>query len=168
MLAVRELEEVNLPREDWLNQRLLYTHGFGAVVNVANVVADDGQPQFLLKDVPPEAAVPGLELDEPRVYFGETYQEGRPVIVKTGNEPQEVDYPLADEGTAYNEYAGDAGVTLDSIWKRIAFAFRYRDLNLLISGEVRPDSRVLVERNMSHIVGQRRPVPPRSTTIPTR
>ena len=152
MLAVRELEEVNLPREDWLNQRLLYTHGFGAVVNVANVVADDGQPQFLLKDVPPEAAVPGLELDEPRVYFGETYQEGRPVIVKTGNEPQEVDYPLADEGTAYNEYAGDAGVPLDSIWKRIAFAFRYRDLNLLISGEVRPDSRVLVERNVSHIV----------------
>ena len=152
MLAVRELEEVNLPREDWLNQRLLYTHGFGAVVNRATVVADDGQPQFLLRDVPPQAAVESLELDEPRVYFGETYQEGRPVIVKTGDEPQEVDFPLADEGTAYNEYAGEAGVTLDSIWKRIAFAFRYRDLNLLISGEVRPDSRVLVERNVGHIV----------------
>ena len=152
MLAVRELEEVNLPRDDWLNQRLLYTHGFGAVVNVANVVADDGQPQFLLRDVPPQAAVESLELEEPRVYFGETYQEGRPVIVRTGEEPQEVDFPLADEGTAYNEYAGDAGVTLDSIWKRIAFAFRYRDLNLLISGEIRPDSRVLVERNVGHIV----------------
>ena len=85
MLAVRELEEVNLPRDDWLNQRLLYTHGFGAVVNVANEVADDGQPNFLLKDVPPQAAVEGLELDEPRVYFGETYQEGRPVIVRTGD-----------------------------------------------------------------------------------
>ncbi|HSJ82791.1 MAG TPA: UPF0182 family protein [Acidimicrobiia bacterium] len=152
MLAVRELEEVNLPREDWLNQRLLYTHGFGAVVNRATVVADDGQPQFLLRDVPPQASVESLELDEPRVYFGETYQEGRPVIVKTGEGPQEVDFPLADEGTAYNEYAGDAGVTLDSIWKRIAFAFRYRDLNLLISGEIRPDSRVLVERNVGHIV----------------
>jgi uncharacterized membrane protein (UPF0182 family) len=152
MLSVRELEEVNLPREDWLNQRLLYTHGFGAVVNVANEVADDGQPNFLLRDVPPVAAVPALELEEPRVYFGETYQEGRPVIVKTGNDPQEVDFPLADEGTAYNEYAGEAGVTLDSIWKRIAFAFRYRDLNLLISGEIRPESRVLVERNVSHIV----------------
>jgi uncharacterized membrane protein (UPF0182 family) len=152
MLSVRELEEVNLPREDWLNQRLLYTHGFGAVVNVANQVTEDGQPNFLLRDVPPQAAVPALELEEPRVYFGETYQEGRPVIVKTGDAPQEVDFPLADEGTAYNEYAGDAGVPLDSIWKRIAFAFRYRDLNLLISDEVRPDSRVLVERNVSHIV----------------
>jgi uncharacterized membrane protein (UPF0182 family) len=152
MLAVRELEEVNLPREDWLNQRLLYTHGFGAVVNVANVVADDGQPQFLLRDVPPQAVLDALELEEPRVYFGETYEQGRPVIVRTGEEPQEVDFPLADEGTAYNEYSGDAGVTLDSIWKRIAFAFRYRDLNLLISGEIRPDSRVLVERNVGHIV----------------
>lgn len=152
MLAVRELEEVNLPREDWLNQRLLYTHGFGAVVNVANVVAADGQPQFLLRDVPPQAVLDSLELEEPRVYFGETYEQGRPVIVRTGEEPQEVDFPLADEGTAYNEYSGDAGVVLDSIWKRIAFAFRYRDLNLLISGEIRPDSRVLVERNVGHIV----------------
>ncbi len=152
MLAVRELEEIELPRDDWLNQRLLYTHGFGAVVNEANVVADDGQPRFLLSDVPPQAVVPDFELTEPRVYFGETYQEGRPIIVKTGTEPQEVDFPLADEGTAYNEYAGDAGVVLDSIWKRIAFAFRYRDLNLLISGEIRPDSRVLVERNVGHIL----------------
>ncbi len=152
MMAVRELEEVNLPRDDWLNQRLLYTHGFGAVVNAANVVASDGQPSFLLSGVPPQAVVENFQLDEPRVYFGETYEEGRPIIVKTGNEPQEVDFPLADEGTEYNEYEGEAGVVLDSIWKRIAFAFRYRDLNLLISGEVRPDSRVLVERNIGHIV----------------
>ncbi len=152
MLAVRELEEVNLPRDDWLNQRLLYTHGFGAVVNVANVVAEDGQPSFLLSDVPPKAVVPDFELDEPRVYFGETYQEGRPIIVKTGDDPQEIDFPLADEGTAYNEYDGEAGVELSNFWKQIAFAFRYRDLNLLISDEVRNDSRVLVERNVRHIL----------------
>ncbi len=152
MLAVRELEEVNLPRDDWLNQRLLYTHGFGAVVNGASVVASDGQPRFLLSDVPPRAVVDDFELTEPRVYFGETYKEGKPIIVKTGDEPQEIDYPLADEGTAYNEYDGTAGVQLDSFWKRIAFAFRYRDLNLLISGEIREDSRVLVERNVGHIL----------------
>ncbi len=157
MLAVRELEEVNLPREDWLNQRLLYTHGFGAVVNEANVVAADGQPRFLLSDVPPRAAVEAFELEHPRVYFGETYQEGKPIIVKTGDEPQEIDFPLSDEGTAYNEYDGRAGVVLDSFWKRIAFAFRYRDLNLLISGEIRPDSRVLVERNVGHILANLAP-----------
>ncbi|MGH8946511.1 MAG: UPF0182 family protein, partial [Acidimicrobiia bacterium] len=146
MVAVRELEERVIPT-DWQNTRLFYTHGYGAVVNQANQVQADGQPVFLLKDVPPVASVPALELDQPRVYFGETYQAGRPVIVRTGSEPQEIDLPLPD-GVQYNSYEGDAGVVLDSIWKRIAFAFRYRDLNLLISGEIRSDSKVLVERNV--------------------
>lgn len=153
MIAVRELEELNLPRDDWQNTRLFYTHGFGAVVNEANVVQEDGQPRFLLRDVPPVNLVPGLELIEPRVYFGETYQPGRPVIVKTGSEPQEIDIPL-EQGTQFNEYAGDAGVEINNIFKRIAFAFRYRDLNLLISSQIRSDSRVLVERNVSEIVNQ--------------
>ena len=153
MLAVRELEEVNLPRSDWQNETLFYTHGVGAVVNEANVVGSGGQPEFLLKDVPPDAAVPGLELDEPRIYFGETYEPGRPVIVKTGSAPQEIDFPLPGEGsTQKNEYAGDAGVVLSNFWKKIAFAFRYRDLNLLISPEVRADSRVLVERNIKQML----------------
>lgn len=151
MIAVRELEEFNLPETDWQNTRLFYTHGYGAVVNQANVVQSDGQPNFLLKDVPPVASVATLDLTEPRVYFGETYEPGRPVIVKTGSEPQEIDIPLA-VGTQYNEYDGDAGVVIDSIWRRIAFAFRYRDLNLLISGQIRSDSRVLVERNVRQIV----------------
>lgn len=148
MIAVRELEEGNLPRDDWQNTRLFYTHGFGAVVNEANVVQSDGQPSFLLKDVPPVASVPSLNLTEPRVYFGETYEPGRPVIVKTGDQAQEIDIPLSGGGTQFNEYSGEAGVVIDNIWKRIAFAFRYRDLNLLISGQIRSDSRVLVERNV--------------------
>lgn len=151
MVAVRELEEGNLSADDWQNQHLFYTHGFGAVVNQANVVQADGQPVFLLKDVPPQASVPSLELEEPRVYFGETYAAGRPVIVKTGDRPQEIDIPL-ESGTGFNEYEGEAGVVLDNFFKRIAFAFRYSDLNLLISNQIRSDSRVLVERNVMEIV----------------
>lgn len=153
MIAVRELEELNLPRDDWQNTHLFYTHGFGAVLNEANIVQPDGQPNFLLKDVPPVASVPRLELQEPRVYFGETYQPGRPVIVKTGTEPQEIDIPL-EQGTQFNEYEGEAGVEVDNIFKRLAFAFRYRDLNLLISSQIRSDSRVLVERNVQAIVDE--------------
>jgi hypothetical protein len=153
MVAVRELEEGDLPATDWQNQRLFYTHGYGAVVNQANVVQDDGQPVFLLKDVPPVASVDTLELEEPRVYFGETYAPGRPVIVRTGSQPQEIDIPLPT-GTQFNEYDGDAGVVLDNLFKRVAFAFRYRDLNLLISNQIRSDSRVLVERNVRQIVDE--------------
>jgi uncharacterized membrane protein (UPF0182 family) len=158
MVAVRELDEPEVP-PDWQNQRLFYTHGYGAVVNQANVVQPDGQPVFLLRDVPPTASVEALELGEEgsRVYFGETYDPGRPVIVRTGGDPQEIDYPLPG-GTAFNEYEGDAGVELDNLFKRIAFAFRYRDLNLLISNQIRPDSRVLVERNVTAIVEQLAPV----------
>lgn len=152
MISVRELEEANLPREDWQNERLFYTHGLGAVVNEANVVESNGQPRFLLKDVPPQAVLESLEVTQPRVYYGETYEPGRPVIVKTGSEPQEVDFPLPGEGTDYNEFDGDAGVVLDNIFKKLAFALRYRDLNLLISSQVRPDSAVLVERNVRAIV----------------
>lgn len=152
MVAVRELDEPEVP-EDWQNQRLFYTHGYGAVVNQANVVQSDGQPVFLLRDVPTVASVDSLELEEPRVYFGESYEEGRPVIVKTGSGAQEIDIPLPS-GTSFNEYEGDAGVTLDNLAKRIAFAFRYRDLNLLISNQIRGDSRVLVERNILSIVNQ--------------
>lgn len=150
MLAVRELDEPNLPATDWQNQHLFYTHGFGAVVNQANVVQADGQPVFLLRDIPPVATDEALELTQPRVYFGETYAPGRPVIVGTGSAPQEIDYPLPT-GTQFNEYSGDAGVVLDNLLKRVAFAFRYRDINLLISNQIRPDSRVLVERNVMEI-----------------
>ncbi|MGB8361404.1 MAG: UPF0182 family protein [Acidimicrobiia bacterium] len=157
MVAVRELEEsADTIPNDWQNKHLFYTHGYGAVVNQANVVQSDGQPVFLLKDVPPVASVPALELDHPRVYFGETYDAGRPVIVRTGSEPQEIDIPLV-VGTGFNEYDGDAGVVLDNFFKRVAFAFRYRDLNLLISNQIRSDSRVLVERNVRAIVDQLAP-----------
>lgn len=155
MLAVRELDEPEVP-DDWQNQHLFYTHGYGAVVNQANVVQNDGQPVFLLRDVPPVASTEVLELEEPKVYFGESYQPGRPVIVRTGTQPQEIDRPLPT-GTGFNEYEGDAGVVLDNFFKRVAFAFRYRDINLLISNQMRTDSRVLVERNIMGIVDQLAP-----------
>ncbi|HEX2154019.1 MAG TPA: UPF0182 family protein [Acidimicrobiia bacterium] len=157
MVAVRELDEGNLGRTDWLNTRLIYTHGIGAVVSQANRVESDGQPQFLLADLPPEETDPRLALEQPRVYFGETYEPDRPVIVKTGSTPQEVDMPDEDERITANEYQGDAGVELRGIWRRIAFGFRYRDLNLLISGQIRPDSRVLVQRNIRAIASDLAP-----------
>src|SRR5690606_41417433 len=114
----------------------------------ANRVERGGQRLFLLRDLPPQATEEALELEEPRIYFGETYTPGRPVIVKTGAAPQEVDMPVEGERILFNEYEGEAGVNVGSLWRRIAFAFRYRDLNLLVSGQIRSDSRVLVQRNI--------------------
>ncbi len=148
MVAVRELDEENLPATDWQNRRLAYTHGFGAVLSPANRVEPDGQPAFWLRDVPPVAEVESLRIDQARVYFGETYDPDSPVIVRTGTEPQEVDFPLTPTGTALNEYDGPAGVEISGVLRRLAFALRYRDLNILISGQIRADSRVLMVRNI--------------------
>ncbi len=152
MLAVRELDEPNIPAQDWQNQRLAYTHGFGVVLSPANVVAVDGQPDFLLSDIPPETTEPLLELAQPRIYFGETYERDRPVIVRSGAQPQEIDYPAAEEGGAaenrYDEYQGEAGVEVAGLFRRLAFALRYGDLNILISSQINPDSRVLMQRNI--------------------
>lgn len=156
MIAIRELEDGNpdIPR-DWQNQRLIYTHGFGAVVSEAAVVAR-GQPDFIVKDVPPVISVEGIALDQPRIYFGETYDPARPVIVRTGDRAQEVDLPLA-QGSIEYEYEGDGGVVISSWFRKAAFALRYRDLNLLISPQIRGDSKVLMHRNIRSIVHELAP-----------
>jgi uncharacterized membrane protein (UPF0182 family) len=152
MIAARELEEGGdgIPA-DWQNQRLIYTHGYGVVLSPANVVEADGQPSLLVRDLPPVVEVDDIELEQSRIYFGETYQPDDPVIVRTGPEPQEVDYPL-ESGTVYNEYDGSAGVEMRGLFRRLAFALRYRDLNMLISSQLRPDSRILMERNIAEMV----------------
>ncbi|MGH8873954.1 MAG: UPF0182 family protein, partial [Acidimicrobiia bacterium] len=152
MVAVRELDETGLPASNWQNERLLYTHGFGAVVSAANEVASQGQPNFLVSDVPPVTDIARLELGaQPRVYFGESYQAGRPVIVRTGDFPQEVDFPITGGGESSfetNRYQGEGGVGVGDLLRRLAFAFRYRDLNILISSQLKPDSVILMERNV--------------------
>lgn len=150
MIAVRELEEgAQAIPGDWQNQRLIYTHGFGAVVSPANAVEGDGQPDFVLRDVPPVTTDENISLtiDGSRVYFGESYIPGKPVVVKSGTRPQEVDFPL-ESVISTNEYEGAAGVPIDSIVRKLAFALRYRDLNLLISSQLRDDSRILMTRNI--------------------
>lgn len=149
MVAARELDEASLPAVDWQSTRLNYTHGFGVVLSPANRVEADGQPTLLVRDIPPVSEL--FDLEQTRTYFGESYEPGRWLIVGAGDTPVEVDIPL-QEGFAENEYEGLAGIPLDNIWKRLAFALRFRDLNLLISSQLTDDSRLLLERNVREIV----------------
>ena len=157
MVAARELDESGLPERNWQTIRLIYTHGFGMALSPANEVESDGQPNLWLRNVPPESTKPAdlpiaSEEAQTRVYFGETYQPGEYVITKTGETPPEADFPLAGQGFATYEYSGSGGIELNSIFRRLAFALRFRDLNILISAELRPDSRLLMERNVAAMV----------------
>lgn len=149
MIAARELDERNIPGGGWVNEHLVYTHGFGAVASPANNVSPDGQPVFILRDIPPVNAVgdPTLDVVEPRLYFSDAVDQDFLIV---GSKQPEVDFPIGtgDENVATNSYDGLGGVPLGGAVRRLAWALRFGDLDTLISGQVAPESRVLLERNV--------------------
>ena len=148
MVAARELDQTNLPAVGWVNERLQYTHGFGVVFSPANNVASQGQPDFYVKGVPATTTVAELEVEQPRIYFGESADSVEYVVVNSLQD--EVDYPLSTEGqsVAYTNYSGDGGVGIGSFFRRLGFALRYSELNLIISNQLSDDSKLIMERNI--------------------
>ena len=148
MVSARELDQTNLPAVGWVNERLQYTHGFGVVFSPANNVASQGQPDFYVKGVPATTTVSELEVEQPRIYFGESADSLQYVVVNSLQD--EVDYPLSTEGqsVAYTNYSGEGGVGIGSFFRRLGFALRYSELNLLISNQLSDDSKLIMERNI--------------------
>lgn len=144
MLAARELESTRLAPQarTWVNEHLIYTHGYGLVMSPVNRISEEGMPEFLIKDIPP-IGTSGFVITRPQIYFGE--HTDRYVVVNTN--VQELDYPKGDENV-YTTYRGRAGIRLTSL-TRLAFAYRFGDLRLLVSGGVTADSRMLFAREVT-------------------
>jgi len=141
VLSARELNPDSLPSDTWENRRLAFTHGYGAVLSPANAVTSDGQPDFLVKNIPPQGAP---AITQPRLYHGESV--GGYAIVNSGRD--EIDY-LREDGTAVtNRYDGEGGVGIGSVVRRLAFALRFGDVNPLISGFMTSESRILYMRDI--------------------
>ena len=143
MLSARELVPERLPREahTWVNLRLVYTHGYGvAMAPVNEVVGEEGLPRLFLKDVPPVGNVP---LERPEIYYGEANDSY--VVVNT-TEP-EFDYPREDENV-FTRFEGGGGVGIGSLVRRLAYAWQFGDVNILLSSAIQPESRVLYRRNI--------------------
>ncbi|MDQ4004881.1 MAG: UPF0182 family protein [Actinomycetota bacterium] len=141
VLSARELNPGSLPSDTWENRHLAFTHGYGAVLSPANSVTSDGQPDFLVKNIPPQGEPP---ITQPRLYYGEAI--GGFSIVNTGRD--EIDYVREDGSAVTNRYDGEGGVSIGSVARRVAFALRFGDVNPLISGFMRPDSRILYIRDV--------------------
>lgn len=139
--AARELNPPDLPSQTWVNRHLVYTHGYGAVVSPANSASNDGQPNYLLGDIPPKGDIP---LDRPEVYFGENLAGFSLVDAKS----REFNYPRKGASNAYTRYQGSGGVELSSWSRRAAFALRFNDFNVLISGQVTPKTKILYLRDI--------------------
>ena len=158
LISPRELSLDDLPEQSqgWQNQHLQYTHGYGVVASLANTIGVGGEPDFIVGGVPgrAEPGAEALEAEQPRVYYGEGFEDADYSIVNSGQ--PEVDYPT-DEGLVRFEYDGDGGVELSNLFRKLAFAMREADPNLVLSGLVEPDSRVLIYRNVRDRVARAAP-----------
>ncbi|HMV26844.1 MAG TPA: UPF0182 family protein, partial [bacterium] len=145
MLAGREM---NLDKigssENWINKTFIYTHGHGIVMSPVNVVTQEGQPEFFIKNIPPELAV-NIKIDRPEIYFGELMNESDYVIVKTSKE--EFDYPLG-ESNQHTMYKEESGVSIGSFARKMLFAIRFNKFNLLLNDYIQAQSKVLYYRNI--------------------
>jgi uncharacterized membrane protein (UPF0182 family) len=142
MVAVRELNQRGLPSQaqTWVNQRLKFTHGYGVAMSLVSAVAEEGRPQLIIQDVPPRGDMP---ITRPEVYFGTAGSEY--VLIRTA-EP-EFDYPRGDDN-AEARHAPGAGVNVGNAISRLAFALRFRDSNLMLSGAIGPETELLWRRTI--------------------
>jgi uncharacterized protein len=142
MVAVRELNRQGLPTQaqTWVNQRLKFTHGYGATVALVAAVAEEGRPRLIMQDIPPHGE---FSLTRPEIYFGTRPSDY--AITRT-TEP-EFDFPRGDENVE-SRHDGGAGVRIGDPLSRLAFAIRLRDTNLLITGAIREDSELLWRRTV--------------------
>ncbi len=145
MISVREMNEQNLEEgaRTWENQRLVYTHGFGLVSSAVSTKRDDGQPVFFARDIPPRG-VDELEVENPRIYFGERSPEYS--IVRTAR--TELDFPREGEPPERYVYTGDDGVTVGTPLRRLSFALRFAEPNIVLSNFIEPESQILFNRRI--------------------
>ena len=150
MLATRELSTSKLPESsrNWINERLIYTHGYGVTMNPVNGFTPEGLPTLLLSDMPVRSMAPSLHVERPQVYFGEMTDTD--VYVKTRQ--QEFDYPQG-QANSLTSYTGSGGIVLGGWLRRAVIALERGDVaKLPFSDDVTPGSRLLMRRQIQERV----------------
>ncbi|TVR00819.1 MAG: UPF0182 family protein [Desulfovibrionales bacterium] len=142
MLATRELSAEKLPTEAqrWVNRHLQFTHGYGMAMSPVTEVQAGGRPEFFIRDLPPTGEIP---LDRPEVYYGLKSLD----YLIVNSRMQEFNFPGPD-GPVYTHYQGDGGVQLNSFFRRLMYAWQFKDVNILISAEITPESRIQYRRTI--------------------
>src|SRR5271169_3342083 len=146
MLAARELNVDKLPESsrNWINDKLIYTHGYGITMNPVNGFTPEGLPTLYLRDMPVQSTVRGLNVTRPEVYFGELTNTD--VYVKTGQ--KEFNYPQGQNNNL-TSYEGNGGIVLGGFLRRLVIALDRGDLaKLPFSDDVNKNSRLLMRRNL--------------------
>ena len=155
MLATRELNVDKLPESsrNWINEKLIYTHGYGVTMNPVNGFTPEGLPTLVLSNMPIQSAIPGLTITRPEIYFGELTNTD--VYVKTRQ--KEFNYPQGDTNNL-TSYEGNAGIRLGGFLRRTLIALDRGDIaKLPFSDDVSSESRLLMRRNLRERVQELAP-----------
>ncbi|MHB8896546.1 MAG: UPF0182 family membrane protein [Candidatus Geothermincolia bacterium] len=144
MVAAREMVQSQLPASarTWVNNTLVYTHGFGAVVSPSNDVTNEGNPNFIVSNIPPVGPT-NIQVKVPQLYFGELTND----YVVTNTKQPEFDFPQGEK-EVHAAYSGTGGVKVNSIWRRLLFSVSFADYNMFFSGQVENSSQVMYYRNV--------------------
>ncbi|MGB7217912.1 MAG: UPF0182 family protein [Vicinamibacterales bacterium] len=155
MLATRELSIDKLPASsrNWINEKLIYTHGYGVTMNPVNGFTPDGLPALVLSDMPVRSTIPGLTVTRPEIYFGELTDAH--VYVRTRQ--KEFNYPQGDTNSV-TSYEGTGGIVLGGFFRRLLIAAERGDVTRLpFSDDISAESRLLMRRNIRERVGRLAP-----------
>lgn len=141
-IAPREISVDSIDSGTWQNKHLIYTHGYGVVMSKVNSVTSEGQPDFVINDIPTDNST-DIKLTNPRIYFGE--QTNEYAIADTSVD--EVDYPKGGENVT-SQYKGKSGINM-SFGNRLLFAIYERDINILFSSAINSSSKILINRTIT-------------------
>ena len=146
VLAARELKQTDLPNTSWESEHIAFTHGYGIAAAPANAIDANGRPAYALADIPVTAndGAAALEIDSPGLYVG----EGLKGYALVGAARDEMDFQDDDDRTEVTRYDGADGVGIGSLARKLAYALRFAEPNLVVSGEVGPETRILYKRDV--------------------
>ncbi|WP_426623625.1 UPF0182 family protein [Leifsonia sp. McL0607] len=146
VVSVRELNQSGLTSRSWFNDTVVYTHGYGMVAAYGNQRSSDGQPVFMQSGIPSTGT---LGTYEPRVYFGQQSPTYSIVGAPKGGKSVELDYPGGsnDAQQTYTTFSGNGGPKLDNIFKRLVYALKFQDEQIVLSDAVNSDSQIVYDRD---------------------
>ncbi len=148
VVAVRELNQDGIgSSSNWVNDHIVYTHGYGVVAAYGNQRTVDGLPVFLESGIPSKGALGDFQ---PRVYFGEASPDYSIVGAPAGAPQAELDYPSGSEENSQNAtttYEGDGGPKLDNIFNKLVYAIKFQSEQILLSSDVNDSSQILYDRD---------------------
>lgn len=141
MLSAREVNPDLLPEKTWVNEHLVFTHGYGLAMSPVRSVSEEGLPFLFIKNIPPESDF--FDITQPEIYYGEITRN----YVIVNSKTDEFDYSMGDENI-YTTYQGEGGIKLSSVLRRAVMALRYNSLKLFLSDSVTPESKIMIHRNI--------------------